>query len=122
MLPRSVRIFTLSLLVSVFAAPGWSAENPDPWEKTNRKIYAFNKAADSYVLKPVAQGYRKITPAVVDDGISHFFNNLKEPLVALSNGLQGKGGQAVSDLGRFVVNSVTSLGFADVAELRARAI
>ena len=28
---------------------------------------------------------------LVDDGITHFFANLKEPLVAIKNGLQGKG-------------------------------
>jgi phospholipid-binding lipoprotein MlaA len=94
----------------------WSAENPDPWEKTNRQIYHFNKRLDTYVLKPVARGYRAVTPQVVDDSISHFFNNLKEPLVAVNNGLQGKVAQASNDVGRFVVNSVTSLGFADVAQ------
>jgi phospholipid-binding lipoprotein MlaA len=35
--------------------------------------------------------------------------------VAINNGLQGKGGQAANDVGRFVVNTVTSLGFFDVA-------
>ena len=41
---------------------------------------------------------------------------LKEPLVALNNGLQGKGLQSANDAGRFVVNTVSSLGFADIAQ------
>jgi len=88
----------------------------DPWEKANRKIYAFNKAADTYVLKPIAQGYRKVTPQIVDNSISRFFENLKEPLTAINNGLQGKAKDAAIDLSRFVVNTVTSLGLADVAQ------
>jgi phospholipid-binding lipoprotein MlaA len=82
----------------------------------NRKIYSFNKTLDNCCFKPVAKGYRAVTPQVVDDGITRFFSNLKEPLVALNNGLQGKGRQSASDVGRFVVNTVTSAGFVDVAQ------
>jgi len=44
-----------------------------------------------------------------------FFDNLQQPLVIINNGLQAKGQQAANDTGRFLVNTVTSLGFADVA-------
>ena len=101
---------SLTMSLAAYAAP-----NPDPWENTNRKIYAFNKNMDTYVLKPVAKGYRAVTPQMVDDGITRFFDNLKEPLVAVNDGLQGKGADALTDISRFVVNSVTSLGFADIA-------
>ncbi|HCV88335.1 MAG TPA: ABC transporter, partial [Alphaproteobacteria bacterium] len=30
----------------------------DPYEDTNRKVFAFNMGVDSYVLEPVASGYR----------------------------------------------------------------
>lgn len=109
----TVRILLFTTVVVSCAA--YSAENSDPWEKTNRKIYAFNKRLDTYALKPIAKGYRAITPQPVDDSITRFFDNLKEPLVAINNGLQGKGNQAANDVGRFVVNTVTSLGFFDVA-------
>lgn len=107
---RILLFTTMTLSCAVHAA-----ENNDPWENTNRKIYAFNKTIDTYALKPVAKRYRAITPQPVDDSITRFFDNLKEPLVAINNGLQGKGGQAANDVGRFVVNTVTSLGFFDVA-------
>lgn len=106
-------VFFSSLMMSCSLV---AAQNNDPWEKTNRKIYAFNKRMDTYALKPVAKGYRAITPQVVDESITRFFDNLKEPLVAINNGLQGKGGQAATDVSRFVVNSVTSLGFWDIAQ------
>ncbi|PTQ88510.1 VacJ family lipoprotein [Agitococcus lubricus] len=114
MLPRLIPAILTSLMV--LPASAWSTENPDPWEKTNRKIYAFNKTADTYFLKPIAKGYRAVTPQVVDDSISRFFDNLLEPLTAINNVLQAKPQVAANDMGRFVVNSVTSLGFADIAQ------
>ena len=35
----------------------------DPFESWNRAMFAFNQKADSYVLSPVAKGYRAITPS-----------------------------------------------------------
>jgi len=109
------KVSVVSLIALVSSSDLLAQQNPDPWEKTNRKIFAFNKGVDSYVLKPVAQGYRKVTPQFVDDSLTRFFGNLKEPLVALNNGLQGKGKDAAIDGSRFLVNTVTSLGFADLA-------
>ncbi len=63
----------------------------------------------------MAQGYRTVTPQWADDALTRFFSNLEEPLNMVNNGLQGKGKAAVNDLGRLTVNTVTSLGFADVA-------
>lgn len=115
MFPHLATARILLFTTVVVSCAAYSAENSDPWEKTNRKIYTFNKRLDTYALKPIAKGYRAITPQPVDDSITRFFDNLKEPLVAINNGLQGKGGQAANDVGRFVVNTVTSLGFFDVA-------
>lgn len=103
-------------IATLYTGAIYAAENNDPWIHANRKVYTFNKTMDTYILKPVAKGYQAITPQVVDNSITRFFDNLKEPLVAINNGLQGKVIYAISDLGRFVVNSVTSLGFADVAQ------
>ena len=50
----------------------------DPWEDTNRDIQSFNDDLDDYVMKPVAEGYRAITPAVVDTGITNFFSNIDD--------------------------------------------
>ena len=116
MLRRFTQIATLSLILGTLPHLAWAADPQDPWESFNRKIYTFNKTIDNCCFKPVAKGYRAITPQLVDDGITHFFANLKEPLVALNNGLQGKGLQSANDAGRFVVNTVSSLGFADVAQ------
>ena len=104
-------------LMLILAGPSWAADlpNPDPWQNWNRKVYAFNKKVDTWFFKPIAQGYRKVTPQPVDDAVTRFFLNLEEPLNLINNGLQGKGRAAVQDLGRLTVNTVTSLGFSDVA-------
>ena len=34
----------------------------DPWEGFNRRVYRFNALADRYVLMPVVQVYRTVTP------------------------------------------------------------
>ncbi|MFQ3342244.1 MAG: phospholipid-binding lipoprotein MlaA [Porticoccus sp.] len=89
----------------------------DPWEGFNRKIFAFNDTIDTYAFKPLAKGYRFVTPDVVEEGLSRVFSNLGE-LVNIANDLmQGKFKQATNDTGRFLINSTVGLGgFFDVAD------
>ncbi|MCW8196665.1 VacJ family lipoprotein [Proteobacteria bacterium 005FR1] len=87
----------------------------DPWEGFNRKIHSFNETADRWVLKPVAEGYVKITPDPVEQGVSNFFGNLLEVRNVFNDVLQGKWAQAGNDAGRFLVNS--TLGVAGVFDV-----
>ncbi|WP_456414571.1 MlaA family lipoprotein [Thiolapillus sp.] len=104
----------LALLVSGCATSG-AVEN-DPWEAFNRPMYRFNEKLDEYVAKPLARGYQAVTPAPVDRGISRFFANLDDVQIALNNLLQFKFRDALSDAGRFGLNSTIGiLGFLDVA-------
>lgn len=94
-----------------------TAQEDDPWEEWNRKVFAFNETMDKYAARPVAQAYRNATPQFVDDAISNVFNNLGEPIVIVSDLAQGKFLQALSDTGRFLVNSTVGvLGIFDVAK------
>ena len=91
-------------------------DSHDPLEGFNRAMYTFNDRLDKYALKPLAKGYRAITPTGVRKSVSNFFSNLHEPMVMLNNLLQGKPGQATSDLIRFVVNSTVGIvGLFDVS-------
>jgi phospholipid-binding lipoprotein MlaA len=83
--------------------------NDDPWEPFNRKMYAFNDAADKAVIRPVAAGYRKITSANVRRVIGNFYDNIKMPITIVNNVLQGDPRRAAKNTGRFVVN--TTIGF-----------
>ena len=100
---------------------GGCASNPsngpvyDPLESVNRKIYSFNTQVDRVILKPVARGYRFITPNFVESGVDNFFSNLDDVTVLVNDLLQGKVRQAGMDTGRFLLNSTVGiLGFIDV--------
>lgn len=114
---RTRRLIAMTLLVLVGAVSGCAHNNPrDPLEPFNRGVYAFNDAVDRAVLRPVATGYRAVTPQFVRTGVRNFFSNLDDVTVLINNLLQLKIPQALSDTGRFVLNSTVGLlGFIDVA-------
>lgn len=105
------------LLVTLLATGGCAstqmAENPapeDPWEGFNRKVFAFNDVLDRYALKPVAKGYRTITPDPVETGVGNFFSNLGEVRTVLNSVLQGKPANAGLATSRFLINSTVGIG------------
>jgi len=91
-------------------------ENPDdPFERFNRSIYSFNETVDEYAIKPIAEGYKKITPGTVDKGITNFFSNLDDITVIINDILQLNFTQAASDLSRFLFN--TTIGIAGIMDV-----
>lgn len=116
--PASARWLILLLVGSLLSGGGGCAslDPEDPLEPFNRSVYEFNETVDTYIAKPLARGYRKITPDPVDRGITNFFNNLDEVPTAFNNFLQFKFKEGFSDIGRLVVNTTVGiLGFRDVA-------
>lgn len=106
-------LLVASLLASSGCASTQTAEstNPDdPWEGFNRKVFAFNDVLDRYALKPVAKGYRTITPDPVETGVGNFFSNLGELRTALNSVLQGKPANAGLATSRFLINSTVGIG------------
>ncbi len=81
----------------------------DPLESVNRKTFAFNQQVDRFVYKPAAKLYVKIFPDPINKGISNFFGNLGEVKTVANDLLQLKFKRAMSDTGRFLVN--TTIGF-----------
>lgn len=108
----------LPLVLAALLATGGCAStqvaenaNPeDPWEGFNRKVFAFNDVLDRYALKPVAKGYRTITPDPVETGVGNFFSNLGEIRTALNSVLQGKPSNAGLATSRFLINSTVGVG------------
>lgn len=98
-----------SLTGLVFADDVEVAKNPDPWEEFNRKIHGFNDWADRWFLKPVAVGYTKVFPTPLRRSVSNFYDNLWLPLTIVNQLLQGKGGAAMNDTGRFLMNTTVGL-------------
>ena len=90
--------------------------DPDPWERFNRSMYSFNSGLDKAILKPVAIGYKNVTPTPVQKGVSNFFSNLGEVGNIFNNLLQGKIDATASSSWRFIINSTAGwFGIFDVA-------
>ncbi len=87
-----------------------SRAEQDPWEKTNRRIYAVNKGIDKYGLKPAADVYRTVVPQSARTGVANAFSNYGEPSNMLNAVLQGKIKQAFRTVDRFLINSVLGIG------------
>jgi len=91
----------------------------DPLEPLNRIMFNINDRLYFWVVKPIAQAYRDVTPEPARFGIRNFFNNLTTPIRLVNCLLQGKGGSANTELRRFVVNTTEGiLGFGDPARDR----
>jgi phospholipid-binding lipoprotein MlaA len=104
--------FWTSLAMLPLAA---QAAEDDPWEAINRPIFRFNDTVDTYVLKPIAQGYEFITPQFLEDGIHNMFKNVGEVTNFANDVLQGKPAAAGVDTARLIFNTTFGvLGFFDV--------
>lgn len=87
----------------------------DPLQPLNRQIFAFNDVLDRHVARPLAIQYKEKLPADVRGSYRQFRKNLGEPWNAVNQMIQGRPVRAVESLGRFTINTITSLGFADPA-------
>ncbi|MEM9173189.1 MAG: VacJ family lipoprotein, partial [Pseudomonadota bacterium] len=99
------------------ASTGITVPKNDSLEGFNRAVFSFNAGVDKVLVKPLAKGYRWITPDPLERGINNMFSNLAYPTVIVNNLLQGKPLTALQDTGRFLVNSTLGIaGFIDVAQ------
>lgn len=104
-----------TLLMACAASPRQGAPG-DPLEPLNRRVHAFNDAFDRKLARPVARGYRRVTPGPVDRGVTNFFNNLDDVAVLLNSALQLKGRKTAATTFRLAFNSTIGLyGLIDVA-------
>ncbi len=126
---RACRLFAALALVTVLAS---SCATPrphadmaesvdvdsagDPAEPLNRAVFEFNRGVDTMVLKPAATAYKTFLPPPIQTGIRNFLNNLRSPIIALHDLLQGEMERAGDTLARFAINSTVGiLGFRDQA-------
>ena len=89
---------------------GAKAEIADPLEPFNRAMYHFNDKLYFWVLKPVARGYAKVVPESARVGVGNLFTNVSFPIRFVNCLLQANFTGAVSELGRFVVNTIWGMG------------
>ena len=109
-------IFALLAALTLSACATTGGDPRDPWEGLNRKTFAFNDALDRAVMKPIAEGYQKVTPSFAQEGVNNFYSNLEDIATGLNNLLQGKFKEGANDGARLLVNTVVGVfGLWDVA-------
>lgn len=108
--PVGIKSVAVALVVAGLLSGCASLGNPkDPIEGFNRAMFAFNEGLDSAIIKPVATGYEAVLPSPVRTGVTNFFSNIEDVFIGVNNLLQGKLPEAVSDLGRVVINTTIGL-------------
>ena len=89
----------------------------DPLSGYNRFMTNVNDKAYTYVLQPVANGYRTVTPEFFRDGLGNVLDNLLFPIRFANNLLQLKFENSAIELSRFLINSTIGVaGIFDVAD------
>lgn len=118
---RTVPLARAAILCGVLALAGCSStpveertDLRDPYEASNRKVFAFNMGVDDYVLEPVAKGYKNTVPDGGRKAVSNHLRWASMPSTAVNSTLQGKFENAALATLHFLVNGLT-LGFADLA-------
>jgi phospholipid-binding lipoprotein MlaA len=115
-MPAKFRALSLAILVASAAslsscASAWHPANPqDPYEGYNRKVFKFNLGVDRYVYRPIAKGYKAVTPQFVRTGVGNFFSNVGLVPDMANDLLQANGHWFLSDLGRLAINTTVGIG------------
>ena len=84
-------------------------------EPINRVVLNFNFFIDDIAIRPIIKTYKFIAPEPVEKGVSNFFSNLKELIRTVSFIFQGEFYKSFNSIGRFTLNTLTSLGTIDLA-------
>lgn len=123
MIRKSVLCTALAFVIGTTASCASKPDNHDQhvdydrFETYNRAMFKFNYQFDKYILKPVAEGYRAVTNDFTRERVRSVISNIKEPVYAGNNLLQGDIKQSGIGVARFGINSTLGLlGMFDVAE------
>lgn len=99
------------------------AQIADPISMWNRAMFHFNDKLYFWVLKPLARGYKAVTPDFFRTGVKNFFRNLTTPIRLVNCALQGKGEAFGIEFARFLMNTTVGvLGLGNPADNYPRLI
>jgi phospholipid-binding lipoprotein MlaA len=106
------------LVVALLSGCATTQSRVDPLEPWNRAMYKVHTTLDDAIVKPVAQGYVKVTPPPVRTGVSNFFGNIDDLFSGINDVLQGNGNRAGDAFGRVLLNSTFGIaGIFDLASM-----
>jgi phospholipid-binding lipoprotein MlaA len=81
-----------------------------------RFMFEFNKGVDTLLIRPVATLYQGLTPPEAQEGIHNMVNNIRAPIVAGNDLLQGETERAGITMERAFINTTQGfLGWNDKA-------
>jgi phospholipid-binding lipoprotein MlaA len=99
------------LQTSALDEPEEDAEDYDPWQPFNERMFSFNhNVLDRWLVKPAATGWAKVSPESVRRSVGRAFDNLDMPRKLVNNLLQARPLGAGRELARFVVNTTAGVG------------
>ncbi len=108
--------FALAFLAACSTSPETDrTDTRDPYEASNRKVFAFNTALDTKVIEPVANIYRQSVPDAGRHAINNHLDWAGLPATTFNSALQGRFENAGLSVLHFLVNGLT-LGLADLTE------
>ena len=84
-------------------------DNNDPFESSNRAVFAFNEDLDELIFKPVAKGWRKI-PDFPRKNLSNLADTASAPLDIANSILQFDIESIRLTLSRFLINMTFGIG------------
>lgn len=88
----------------------------DPFRPVNQVFFGLNMGIERHIATPISNQYTTIVARPLRKGVSNFFSNLAYAPTILYDILQGRFGQAASDIGRIVINSTLGIaGALDIA-------
>lgn len=112
---QALRSLGLVLCLAAVPCVASAQEARDPWEKMNRRIYSFNDALDSALVRPVAQAYEKALPSFARKGVHNFLGNISDVWSLANSAMQLKPQATAETFMRLSVNTV--FGFAGVLDI-----
>ena len=75
--------FRNCILLLILLLPSLSVAGNDPFENINKKTHNLNQALDLQVASPVARFYKRITPDLLERGITNFTRNIEDLSIAM---------------------------------------
>ena len=82
----------------------------DSYEAANRKSYEVTDWVDRQVIAPLARGYQKVSPHILQIAIGNVFDNLRKADSVLNACLQGDFTVGIENTKSFLVNSTLGIG------------
>ncbi|MDB5477459.1 MAG: VacJ family lipoprotein [Phenylobacterium sp.] len=81
----------------------------DPFEGLNRRLFGLGGRLDGGLVRPIVNGYRRVTPGPVRRALHNILQNADEPLVFLNDVLQLHPRAAVRTAARFGANTTVGI-------------